>query len=114
MQMIMTTLHIEVMIRSTTSALTAAPHLLVLVKTENLEDVDIVMMGINAVVDAALHLEAVTTDCRDINAQFHRNGLRSGGNVRSRQGQHEDKHDDDDSDSDSESDSDYGTTSHIK
>ena len=65
-------LNVEVVVRSNTSALTAAPHLL-LVKAENQEDVtDIGTMSVNAVVDAALHLEVVTADCRDINVIMRR------------------------------------------
>ena len=60
-------LHLEVVVKSNTSVLTAAPRSL-LVKARNQEDdTDIDTMSVNAVVDAALHLEVVTADCRDIN-----------------------------------------------
>lgn len=59
-----TTLHLEVVITSNTAAL----HPL-LVRTADLEDVDMIMICVDAVVETALHLEVVTTDCSDTNVK---------------------------------------------
>jgi hypothetical protein len=64
MQMTMT-LHLEVVIMCNTAALK-----LLQVIPRHLEDIDIVMIGVNTIVDTALHLEVVTTDCSDINVKM--------------------------------------------
>lgn len=64
MQMTMT-LHLEVVIMCNTAAL-KLPQVI----PRHLEDIDIKMIGVNTIVDTALHLEVVTTDCSDINVKM--------------------------------------------
>ena len=60
-----TTLHLEVVIVCNTAAL----HLLQVVP-EHLKVIDIDMIGVSAIVNTALHLEVVTTDCSDIKVKM--------------------------------------------
>lgn len=64
------TLHLQVVIISNTATL----HILVQVAPEHLKDIAIAiaiaMIGVNTIVNSALHLEVVTTDGRDINKKL--------------------------------------------